>query len=95
MANFKFVGGARKTMEVDPDKVLAEVELGERKVVLIKDEYPNRRTGGVNHVVKMVGIGNPTTFGAEKHLAWMELQDAITEHFISVGQIEPDADEDD
>lgn len=91
MAGFKYVGGVeRKTKEIDPESILAEIELGERKVTLVKDTFPNRRTGGVNHVVKILGVGNPTTFGAEKHLAWMEFQEKITEHFIAVGQIEPE-----
>ena len=85
---FTFVGGdnRRQTEEIKPEDILAEVEIGDRKVMAVKAKYKNKG-GGWNYVVKLIGIGNPTTFGAEKHVAWKALDQAITDHFIEIGQI--------
>lgn len=91
MSQFKFVGGAdrKQPKEIRPEDILMEIEIGGTPVKLVKDQYPNRRTGGVNHVVKIVGIGNPTTFGAEKFMALLQFMDRIGEHFVEVGQLAP------
>ena len=90
MSNFKFVGGeGKKDNRIDPADVLQEMELGDKKIQLVKATYPNRQSGGVNYVVKLCGIGNPTTFGAEKAVALQHFMDAILEHFVSVGQLAP------
>ena len=90
MSNYKFVGGGQKeSREIKPEDILKEIEVGDRKVQLVKATYPNRRTGGDNHVVKIVGISNPTTFGAEKFVALQQFMKAIGVHFVDVGQLAP------
>lgn len=95
--SYKFVdNGSRKkdAVEVRPEDILITTEVGEYdRVQLAKGQYPNRQTGGVNHVVKILGIGNPTTFGPEKFVALTKFMDAIGKHFVSLGLLEKEEEE--